>query len=211
MCGLASGQAFNGKLLNTKRMDSLALANEARGTHATGFYSPANGIIKNNISASKFIFENEFVADTTFLYHTRYATTGLNTQRNAHPFKYESIILIHNGMISNFKEAATELNITDLEVDSETIPAMIYQQGIDNLHKLEGAMAICWVDYSDPVETLYVQRRTNPLYKGTVVGEGIYLSSLRESLVAIGCTDIEFLPEHTVISYVGYYNSSLVA
>ena len=91
------------------------------------------------------------------------------------------------------------------------IPAMIYQQGIDNLHKLEGAMAICWVDRSDVLETLYVQRRTNPLHKGTVVGEGTYFASLRESLVKIGCTGIESLPENTVIGYVGYYNSSLVA
>ena len=77
MCSISAAQAFNGKLLNPKRFDILLVDLQTRGTHATGVWTPETGIIKNNISADKFIFENDFVATNIFLGHNRLVSSLL--------------------------------------------------------------------------------------------------------------------------------------
>jgi glucosamine--fructose-6-phosphate aminotransferase (isomerizing) len=113
--------------------------------------------------------------------HTRWATHGAPTDRNAHPHRDCSgrIALIHNGIIENFLELREALeaqgHIMSSDTDTETIAHLI-EQSFDGdlvsavraaLTRLEGAFTIAVVSADDP-DLIVAAKRTSPL----IVGRG---------------------------------------
>ena len=114
--------------------------------------------------------------------HTRWATHGGVTDKNAHPHLSKSgkIAIIHNGIIENYavlkkaliKEGHTFTSDTDTEVLAHLIETVMIK---DNLNLLEsvretltqviGAYAIVVMDENNP-DTLVVARRGSPLVIG---------------------------------------------
>ena len=115
--------------------------------------------------------------------HTRWATHGEPSERNAHPHMAgEHIVIVHNGIIENFQVLKTTLqqqgSIFHSDTDTEVVAHLLAQayQG-DMLAalkavqpQLSGAYALAIVHVDEP-ETLYVLRSGSPLVIGMGIGE----------------------------------------
>ncbi len=121
--------------------------------------------------------------------HTRWATHGAPTERNAHPHVSHGIAVVHNGIIENHE--ALRLRLTDLgyafssETDSETIAHLVhhhYHQHKDLLRatqqairELQGAFAIGVVCADSPLQ-LVCARQGSPLLIGIGIEENFIAS-----------------------------------
>ena len=101
MCGIFGGI---GKV-NPFIFRALALANRERGTDSVGFWTPANSFRRAGdtlevLSDTDCIQYITKASKAWFLAgHTRCATRGAATKRNAHPFRYGRIVGAHNGIV----------------------------------------------------------------------------------------------------------------
>lgn len=120
--------------------------------------------------------------------HTRWATHGEPSERNAHPHMDESgsLAVVHNGIIENYQELKAELQQQDCtfqsDTDTEVLPHLIAReqaQGASTLleavrkalSRARGAYALGVISKDDP-DTIYAARLGSPLVIG--VGEGEY-------------------------------------
>jgi len=115
--------------------------------------------------------------------HTRWATHGIPSERNAHPhISRDLIAVVHNGIIENYEELRTELSAQGYEFTSDTDTEVIahlihshYAQGNlliatqMALSQLVGAYAIGVIAADNPHQ-LIAARKGSPLLLG--VGEG---------------------------------------
>src|SRR6201998_3753905 len=134
------------------------------------------------------------LAGTTGLGHTRWATHGRPTDRNAHPHRDAAakIAVVHNGIIENFSELRHELEADGVEFASDTdtevavhLVAQAYRHGdtagdfaasvLAVLRRLEGHFTLVFANADEP-GTIVAARRSTPLVLG--IGEGeMFLSS----------------------------------
>jgi glucosamine--fructose-6-phosphate aminotransferase (isomerizing) len=133
----------------------------------------------------KAIAEAPLPAVTTGIGHTRWATHGPPTDRNAHPHlgRARRVALVHNGIIENFAELRGRLESEGVEMASDTdteVAAHLLEEqletGVDltvamqNVCRgLEGAFTLVAVDAHDP-DRVVAARRNSPLVVG--IGEG---------------------------------------
>ncbi|MDR1167682.1 MAG: glutamine--fructose-6-phosphate transaminase (isomerizing) [Heliobacteriaceae bacterium] len=126
----------------------------------------------------------EISAAKTGIGHIRWATHGAPTVLNAHPHTCScgNLVIVHNGIIENFKELREKLTKqgcvfktqTDTEIAAHLI-ASIYARVKDlteavrlAIKELDGAFALC-VMHNDYKDTLVVTKRNAPLLVG--IGE----------------------------------------
>lgn len=113
--------------------------------------------------------------------HTRWATHGEPSEKNAHPHRAGDIFLVHNGIIENYKELKARLKNHQFlsDTDSEVLAALIdsfYQGGkyplsnavVQALKLVRGTFGIAVVSVKDP-DHIVVARAGSPLIIG--VGE----------------------------------------
>ncbi|NKY34316.1 glutamine--fructose-6-phosphate transaminase (isomerizing) [Nocardia speluncae] len=142
-------------------------------------------------------------AGATGMGHTRWATHGAPTDRNAHPHQDASgkIAVVHNGIIENFVELRRELEDAGVELCSETdtevavhMVSRAYAEGptagdfeasvLGVLRRLEGAFTVVFT-HADHPDTIVAARHSTPLVVG--VGEN-------EMFIA---SDVTAFIEHT--------------
>ncbi|OBJ49565.1 glutamine--fructose-6-phosphate transaminase (isomerizing) [Mycobacterium sp. 1423905.2] len=128
------------------------------------------------------------LAGTTGLGHTRWATHGRPTDRNAHPHRDAAgkIAVVHNGIIENYATLRHELETAGVEFASDTdtevavhLVARAYHHGdtagdfvasvLAVLRRLEGHFTLVFANADDP-GTIIAARRSTPLVVG--VGDG---------------------------------------
>jgi glucosamine--fructose-6-phosphate aminotransferase (isomerizing) len=127
-------------------------------------------------------------AGTTGIGHTRWATHGGPTDRNAHPHLSADgrIAVIHNGIIENFAKLRLELEAAGVEFASDTDTECVahllaHEDGAlaDRMRRvcqrLEGAFTLLAVDLTEPGAVVGA-RRNSPLVVGRGNGEN-YLAS----------------------------------
>ena len=116
--------------------------------------------------------------------HTRWATHGAPTAKNAHPHATEHVALVHNGIIENFKELRAELRdagrTLESDTDSEVVAHLVSrlvetghspQEAVaDVLPRLRGAFALA-IAFRDHPDILIGARRGSPLVVGYGVNE----------------------------------------
>ncbi len=122
--------------------------------------------------------------------HTRWATHGEPSTRNAHPHVCrDKVALVHNGIIENHAELRDQQTLAGHEFTSDTDTEVVVNLVYDYLQKdmslvkavsaaicdLEGAYALGVVTVAEP-DTLVVARRGSPLIIGLGIGEN-YIAS----------------------------------
>lgn len=185
MCGIIGyiGQ----EPISESALKILLLKAMPRGRRATGI-ATRKKIIKRACSADEFI-RRDLPTDKVMLGHTRFPTTGANTDDNAHPFTTNGITGVHNGAISNFHTLKRAEGTERMKVDSEIIWHLISKYGIEEAHqKMYGGYALAWIDKKEP-DKLFLFRHSNPTYIGRRDG-AVYFGSSSAYLSYLGCEDV---------------------
>lgn len=145
--------------------------------------------------------EAEKMPATCGIGHTRWATHGGVTDVNAHPHRVGKVVLIHNGIIENYRQIVTEYGLADQlvsETDSEVVAALLnkFYEGdpVKAIKKtvkvLSGAFALC-IMFQDIPDTIYAIRNVSPM---------VATSCERGSVIASDLTAlIEFSKEYFVV------------
>ena len=164
---------------------------EYRGYDSAGIALVNDGQIESDKRAGKLanlekaLVEQPLAESCTGIGHTRWATHGAPTDRNAHPHlgAEKRVALIHNGIIENFATLRMELETAGHELLSETdteVAAHLLERevlagyGLTEAmqrvcQRLEGAFTLVAVDSQDP-DRVVAARRNSPLVVG--LGEG---------------------------------------
>ncbi|MCK9445875.1 glutamine--fructose-6-phosphate transaminase (isomerizing) [bacterium] len=121
--------------------------------------------------------------------HSRWATTGLVTEENAHPHcdcKGE-IFVVHNGIVENYKELKANLikegHIFKSETDTEVIAHLIEKYYVSNLEEavskalgdIRGTYGLAVITTKEP-DKLVAARMSSPLIIGVGVDEFLVAS-----------------------------------
>ncbi len=129
--------------------------------------------------------------------HTRWATHGVPSERNAHPHISGGLAVVHNGIIENFEAIRADLQargyVFESETDTEAIAHLVQSKleaGAELFeavrlatNELVGAYAIGVVAEADPFRAI-VARRGSPLLLG--IGEdGMYAASDTAALLQV--------------------------
>lgn len=126
------------------------------------------------------------ISGTAGIAHTRWATHGEPTERNAHPHRSSDgkLVMVHNGIIENYLSIKKKLSEEGYSFASDTDTEILVQfiEYIRNDRKLDlltavqvalkevvGAYAIALIDKDNPGEII-VARKSSPLVVG--IGDG---------------------------------------
>lgn len=191
---------------------------EYRGYDSSGIFVPGYGVVKavgpiDNL-AQKI---TETIPGTAGIAHTRWATHGAPSERNAHPHaSYEkNVWIVHNGIIENYRELREELTqkgITfDSDTDTEVLAKLIGTLYTNNLcvavrnalKRVRGTYGVAVVHIDSPDEII-VARMGSPIVLG-IGRDGNFVSSDASALLS-HTKDVVYLDDGDValITKSGY-------
>jgi glutamine---fructose-6-phosphate transaminase (isomerizing) len=167
---------------------------EYRGYDSAGVATVHDGALDRRRAEGKLVnlsrrLAAEPLPGTAGIAHTRWATHGAPTEDNAHPHIVGDVVLVHNGIIENFKPLRDELiaegrtfsSQTDTEVVGHLVAREVERGASPEaavkavLPRLHGAFALAIMFRSDP-DLIIGARLGAPLVVGYGEGEN-YLGS----------------------------------
>src|SRR5665213_2963918 len=167
---------------------------EYRGYDSAGVATLVNGHIERRRAEGKLVNLEARLAEkglpgTIGIGHTRWATHGKPSERNAHPIATDRVAIVHNGIIENFQALKAELMGLgyrfDTQTDTEAVAILVTRYLDDgatpreavalSLRQIEGAFALVML-FAGESDLLILARRGSPLAIGYGEGE-MYVGS----------------------------------
>jgi glucosamine--fructose-6-phosphate aminotransferase (isomerizing) len=167
---------------------------EYRGYDSAGVATLEQGALtrrraEGKLKALESRLEREPLGGTIGIGHTRWATHGRPSEKNAHPHASERVAVVHNGIIENFRELREGLTKSGSKFDSETdteVVAHLVNEKMKNgkspadavgatLKELRGAFALAFL-FDGQDDLMIGARKGSPLAVGFGKGE-MYLGS----------------------------------
>ncbi len=149
--------------------------------------------------------------------HTRWATHGPPTERNAHPHLStdETVAVVHNGIIENSNVLRAQLtkrgHTFRSDTDTETLAHLIqelFKGSLEDavaaaLHRVEGTFGVAVVSSKDP-QKIVAARKGSPLLIG--VGDGEYFLASDASAILAHTRQVVYLDDGdlAVLTPTGY-------
>ncbi len=162
---------------------------EYRGYDSTGIATLEKGELVRQRAAGKLANLGQQAGETPLagvsgIGHTRWATHGAPTERNAHPHVTARVALVHNGIIENFSplkselEAAgcsfasdTDTEVVALMVDRELAAGKPPEEAVrTSVQRLKGTFALAFL-FGGEEDLMIGARRGSPLAVGFGDGE----------------------------------------
>ena len=167
---------------------------EYRGYDSAGIATLVDGHIERRRAEGKLVnlaqvLERQPLPGTTGIGHTRWATHGAPTERNAHPHGTARVSVVHNGIIENYAELRAELEAEgvefETETDTETVAKLLDhllaggatpEEAVSaTLKRIHGAFGLAMIFAGHP-RKLIAARQGSPLAVGFGEGE-MYVGS----------------------------------
>lgn len=163
----------------------------------------------------------ESMPGTLGIGHTRWATHGVPSKENAHPHfnKEESIAVVHNGIIENYRKLRVKLankgyhfvSQTDTEVLAHLLDYYYKGNPIETitkvLHRVEGSYALGIV-FADLPDRLFAVRKDSPLIIGQSQ-EGCLIASDVPAVLKY-TRKVYYLENHEIVcmykNHIHFYN-----
>lgn len=193
MCGIVgyvgSGNATNFLIDGLRRL-------EYRGYDSAGIAVYENGKINIEKKQGRLVnLENALkkhpLQGHIGIGHTRWATHGKPSDRNAHPHGdcHNHFVVVHNGIIENYltlkKELTDKGHVFKSETDTEIVAHLLEELDDGNFFStvrkmlaiIEGSYSLVIMDSSDP-DTIICTKKNNPLIIGLGKGENFIASDI---------------------------------
>src|SRR3989344_344878 len=204
MCGIIG---IVGKKNVVSRLLSGLRTLEYRGYDSSGIAVLDQGQIQvrraeGKIAILEALLQRDPIEGLTGIGHTRWATHGVPSERNAHPHVTKDVAIVHNGIIENhqpLKEVLLQQGaVFHSETDSEVVAHLVtsflkvgrtpQEAASLSFEKLEGAFALVMI-FRNHNDLIICGRRGSPLALGVGKGEmyvgsdALALSALTQTLV----------------------------
>jgi glucosamine--fructose-6-phosphate aminotransferase (isomerizing) len=137
--------------------------------------------------------------------HTRWATHGKPTIKNAHPHFASETYIVHNGIIENYQELKNLLQnegvVFSSQTDTEVIVHLFekhlkkhthYEAFQKTLSEIKGAYALLLISEKAP-DTIYFAKNSSPLILGKKAKERFFASS--DTALIGNCEDVHFFED----------------
>ena len=195
---------------------------EYRGYDSAGIAVINNGTIQSKRALGKLIELNDILVYNPLIGksgigHTRWATHGAPSVKNAHPHSTGTVSIVHNGIIENYKELKAEL--CDIgyefksETDTETIIALCShyldsgysnkEAAVKTISRLSGAFAFCLL-FEGEEDLLIAARKGSPLAIGHgdkemfVGSDAVALSGMTDKITYLEEGDYAFITRNSL-------------
>jgi glucosamine--fructose-6-phosphate aminotransferase (isomerizing) len=157
---------------------------EYRGYDSAGIATLQDGHLTRRRAVGKLIALSDLLVQHPLrghagIGHTRWATHGQPSERNAHPHQAGRVAVVHNGIIENFRDLRAELEADgrafDTDTDTETVVQLCDRElaagrppleaARATLARLEGAFALAFL-FEGEDDLIIAARRGSPLAVG---------------------------------------------
>ena len=189
---------------------------EYRGYDSAGITTIENNHLftkkaKGRLQNLKDLLKDENVLGHVGIGHTRWATHGVPSNLNSHPHTNndETISLVHNGIIENYRELKEILILQGYKFHSETDSEVVvhlmdyyYKKEKDMLKalqrvitRIEGSYALCIVSLIEP-DKVFIAKKDSPLVIGKTENASVAASDIPAILDYT--KDVYFLEDYEI-------------
>ena len=180
---------------------------EYRGYDSAGVAFKKNGtidVVKNAGRVDQLAKKLKLKENSTNLgiAHTRWATHGVPSEKNAHPHSSKDIFIVHNGIVENHEDLKAQLRSEGMrfssQTDSEVVAHLVqyyvekgqsFEKAVFNtIKKLKGAYALGILNKKEPEQLIGI-RNQSPL----VLGKGFQENFIASDVMALAPVTNKFI------------------